>query len=541
MATNVPTVLESNAYGTAFTLDTLWEQRQAQARQRATEAAARAAQALLDAADAPTMMVRVTAVQSVVLSELIGGKDIDGVVLQKGDYVLLTQQTSSSENGVWVVGATAAETRRPNGYLNATGRQFYTTDGKTRRGTMFVCDLLGSATEIRPGLSRPVMRDAQEEQTFVKGLVQAYGGVRASRLAPPTTTEDDTVTKAYIEGLSIRAASVSEPCTAEERNLTRAHIDSLNVYAQDAKRIRSDGASADTANLAYMDGLGISAKRARVISTPSLPSDVADNGAYVRNVLGIGHRSQVDVIWSTSVANLGNGLSVPLATGKRVLLVAQTNGVENGVYTVQSNGALARAPDMPDGSHCAGSCVVHSNHMYTMVCLNSYGNDMVGRDMLEWKETLVDAAGIRRELPTGARAAVAQVIATNINVTDALQTGKTLNGAVLGEGMRVLLIGQTVGTENGIWEVSLPAPHPSRDFHVCLITAANGSSKWFPSMYPFCTGERVPVIIAPVHTPASQIQHHGTCAATWLTPMWLITTRCHLNPSVHSGAMWKAS
>ena len=110
MATNVPTVLESNAYGTAFTLDTLWEQRQAQARQRATEAAARAAQALLDAADAPTMMVRVTAVQSVVLSELIGGKDIDGVVLQKGDYVLLTQQTSSSENGVWVVGATAAET-----------------------------------------------------------------------------------------------------------------------------------------------------------------------------------------------------------------------------------------------------------------------------------------------------------------------------------------------------------------------------------------------------------------------------------------------
>lgn len=91
-----------------------------------TEMAAKAAKALLDAADAPTMMVRpvgtmqspshcccFVSVNPLLLSEIASGLDLDGDVLQAGDYVLLTQQTNATENGVWVVGKKAEETQRP--------------------------------------------------------------------------------------------------------------------------------------------------------------------------------------------------------------------------------------------------------------------------------------------------------------------------------------------------------------------------------------------------------------------------------------------
>lgn len=74
MSAAPPTVLESNAFGTPFTLDTLWMERQEWARQRALEAAALAARALLDAADAPTMMVRTVFRTPVLMSELVSGQ-----------------------------------------------------------------------------------------------------------------------------------------------------------------------------------------------------------------------------------------------------------------------------------------------------------------------------------------------------------------------------------------------------------------------------------------------------------------------------------
>ena len=92
---------------------------------------------MVEAADSPTMMVRVVMSEPVVLGELVPGKQLDGLVLQKGDYVLLhgpvlrrvgngpspTQQTNTSENGVWAIGSTAQEIKRPAKYLNAPGRQ----------------------------------------------------------------------------------------------------------------------------------------------------------------------------------------------------------------------------------------------------------------------------------------------------------------------------------------------------------------------------------------------------------------------------------
>ena len=64
---------------------------------------------MAEAADAPPMMVRLAILEPIMLSELVPGKDVDGTVLQKGDAVLLTQQSNTSENGVWITGGSAQE------------------------------------------------------------------------------------------------------------------------------------------------------------------------------------------------------------------------------------------------------------------------------------------------------------------------------------------------------------------------------------------------------------------------------------------------
>lgn len=60
------------------------------------------------------------------MSQVISGMEIDGEVLQVGDYILLTQQSNADENGVWVAGKKAEETKRPAqglAYKTPTHRQ----------------------------------------------------------------------------------------------------------------------------------------------------------------------------------------------------------------------------------------------------------------------------------------------------------------------------------------------------------------------------------------------------------------------------------
>ena len=47
------------------------------------------------------------------MSLIASGLGIDGEVLQVGDHILLTQQSNADENGVWVAGKKAEETKRP--------------------------------------------------------------------------------------------------------------------------------------------------------------------------------------------------------------------------------------------------------------------------------------------------------------------------------------------------------------------------------------------------------------------------------------------
>ena len=431
-------VLESNAHGTPFVLDSLWRERQDRANALSLEAAARAARALADAADQPPMMVRVALRASVLLGELLPGRTVDGVLLQQGDAVLLTQQTLSSENGAWLVGSQAV---RPAGYLNAPGRQFFVTDGTEQRGTMYVCTHAGTNTEFMPMLSRPELRDQTEEQMFVKGLVQGNGGVRASRICAPTTADDDTATKEYMEQLSLRAST--------------------------AKRIQTDlNVDDDAFNREYIDALCVVAKKARILES-SDTSDIDANASYIRNLVGSGERTSVNAVSVSPTTGLSIGSvlnGVLLQRGSRVLLSGQSDAMENGIYTVETDGALHRAPDMSPGSHCAGSHLFVQPSMRRFLNVNPYGLDVVGLHALQWQEVIwirgmfsetklypgPDINSLRRTAHACVREPVLVVSLVNVTTSQALQV---VDGVSVSHGARVLLVAQNDARQNGIWQV----------------------------------------------------------------------------------------
>ena len=144
-----------------------------------------------------------------------------------------------------------------------------------------------------------------------------------------------------------------------------------------------------------------------------------------------------------------NGVS--LALGDRVLLTAQTNPVENGIYVVGAAGGLVRAADMPAGSRVAASVVTHARTGDKYICCNTVGLDAVGQDAMQWAILVFDVPSLRRTMGTVVRAPADVCLTTTTDT--AVSVPVNLDGVAVTAGMRVLLTQQSQPTENGLWVV----------------------------------------------------------------------------------------
>lgn len=74
-------------------------------------------------------------------SAFANGQTVDGITLSTNDYVLLTGQTDSSENGPWIVQASGAPNRPDwfTGTINASGLMITSSGGTSYSNTVFYC------------------------------------------------------------------------------------------------------------------------------------------------------------------------------------------------------------------------------------------------------------------------------------------------------------------------------------------------------------------------------------------------------------------
>ncbi len=123
------------------------------------------------------------------------------------------------------------------------------------------------------------------------------------------------------------------------------------------------------------------------LDLPIGPSD-AVNKAYVDGlVLGLKLKDPVEAATPSNINLFGVQTIDGYATniGDRILVQNQTNGVENGIYIVNS-GSWARSADLPIGDHASKTAVYVNNGIQyggsTMVCFNEFPTDVVGTDAL---------------------------------------------------------------------------------------------------------------------------------------------------------------
>jgi len=127
------------------------------------------------------------------------------------------------------------------------------------------------------------------------------------------------------------------------------------------------------------------------VPNPTSDSQIA-NKSYVDSVAqGLDVKDSVRALADSNVTTSGTTTidGVSLSAGDRVLLTGQTNGVENGIWVVQT-GSWTRPDDFANGSSVAGAFTfVESGNTYAdsgWVCTNDSGSDIVGTDSLSFSQ-----------------------------------------------------------------------------------------------------------------------------------------------------------
>jgi hypothetical protein len=128
------------------------------------------------------------------------------------------------------------------------------------------------------------------------------------------------------------------------------------------------------------------------LATPTLTTDAATKGYVDSAIQGIDTKMACHVATTgplTLATDFEDGDTIDghvINTGQRVLIKNQTNGIENGIYIVNSTGSPTRSTDLDTGSSAAGvftfieKGTVNADIGY--ICSSNSGSDVVGTDSL---------------------------------------------------------------------------------------------------------------------------------------------------------------
>jgi len=350
-------------------------------------------------ANAPVHLVRAATTTNVTLSAVSTTIDTS-VTLVAGNRVLVKDQNTASQNGIYVVGTVVAGPVAP--FTRATdfdadadvqpGCLVSVAEGTLGGDTVWVCT---SNATITVGSSNI-----------------AFGVAIASALTstPPTTIEpDDTAT----QGVATTAA--------------RADHKHAIVAAAPLVRV----------GMAHVEGTAASFAR----------SDHAHAGGvmYARGVV-------TSNVASLSAFVIAGFESLTYAAGERVLLVGQTTGTENGLYlvgTVAGTAPLTRAPEMPTAAAYINGQVVEVSEGAL------YANT-------KWQATCTGAKVVGTHDPLfSLKSVVGVMYARGVAISNVANLSAFViagfEGLTYAKNERVLLANQTTGSENGLYVVGAVA------------------------------------------------------------------------------------
>jgi len=223
-----------------------------------------------------------------------------------------------------------------------------------------------------------IQLDGTTLSVSASGLKVADGGITATQLS--SSVAGNGLSGGAGTPLSVNVDDVTLEIVSDSLNVKDSGITTAKIADNAVNSAKLD--LSDTYDFATAGGT-------LKVGTPSADNDVA-NKSYVDNVAqGLDVKESVKALATTNQTLSGLPTDIDGVTswsaGDRVLLTGQTNGVENGIWEVQT-GSWTRPSDFANGASVAGAfCFVEQGDNYAdtgWVCTNDSGSDVVGTDSL---------------------------------------------------------------------------------------------------------------------------------------------------------------
>jgi hypothetical protein len=267
----------------------------------------------------------------------------------------------------------------------------------------------------------------------------------------------------------------------------------INQAASGTTLTVAGGGASISGNLTIPSGSGRIITDAITINNAPVAGTDGTNKAYVDSVAtGLQVKAPCNVVATApdgniTLAGFPTIDSVATSTGYRVLLTDETNGVQNGIWQINSGGMWVRPSDFPSGgSALSAYTLILSGSVYansSWICTNTVGNATIDTNTLNWTEfsspvnitgaNVGTGAGVFqgkvgntldfRSLNNGGNnnIAVTQntndisiVLSSNLSVTsltasgNIISTGGTVQGVTLTDGAGTTITGGTVTAIN---------------------------------------------------------------------------------------------
>jgi hypothetical protein len=402
---------------------------------------------------------------------------IDGVALVNGDLVLVKNQTTASQNGVYVVGASPARASEFDTWDEHPGSLIAVAEGTTNGDTLWLCTSNTGGTLGTTSLAFSKMVIAGE-LLAANNLSDVASTVTAFNTISPSTTKGDLIVHDGTNDVRLPVGQTNYVLTADSAQGTGIKWAPAPSAANPV--VRSVTGTTDTL----------------VVSDAGNFIDYTNAGAI-----------------SVSLTTAFNGLSTTLTwpTGAGTITITQTgttiDGSSAAVVLSSQAGAFTLIPIGTNAFRGVGS-------VGDLVASDISDSTTVGRAVLmaasaAAARSAIGAAPLDAPVFTtsvtlpgdpssalhavtkqyvdgiaanlGKRARVRAATTANITIATALNNGDTLDGVTLATGDQVLVKNQTTSGENGVYVVGTSparaAEFDSWDEHPgTLIAVAEGTA-----------------------------------------------------------------
>lgn len=280
---------------------------------------------------------RVASTADVNVAASIVGATIDGISVVADDVVLLKNQTTASQNGVYLA-VTAAAPRRVYGLDTddfASGLIIFVQDGTTNASTAWICTNASGSDVIDTDNLTFARFDVHDTLDITRGGTGSTSftgnGVVVANGAGTALTSVTPVNNAVLvtDGSGVPSLSTTLPTVTLGANTTVAGTPTNPN---------------DVVTVSYVQGLvqGLDVKDSVRVGTTVDVLTLGTGGSY-NNTGGTSGRGQLT--WTTGPTTIDG---ITLADGDRILIKDQVNGDENGIWVRTSANTWDRATDFDE-------------------------------------------------------------------------------------------------------------------------------------------------------------------------------------------------